>query len=106
MRLKKALMIKAGGGIRGEFATTAILTKQLCSVTTAIAAMNANLIACEKVKNELATNTETPPATAVFGKRHAARLPGDTGAGAAEAAENQEAERKVKCIRNIRESET
>ena len=88
MRLKKALMIKAGGGIRGEFATTAILTKQLCSVTTAIAAMNANLIACEKVKNEAAPNTEASPAAAIQRECHAQRLASVSCPGVAQTAED------------------
>ena len=37
---------------------------------------------------ETARHTETPPAPALFGERDAARLPADTGAGAAEAAED------------------
>jgi hypothetical protein len=42
---------------------------------------------------ETATDTETPPAAAIQRECHAARLPGDGGPGAAEAAENQEAEK-------------
>lgn len=51
------------------------------------AAMNANLIEYEKADYEPATNTEASPAFALLCKRHAARLPGDAGAGAAKAAE-------------------
>jgi len=42
---------------------------------------------------EPATNTEASPATAIQRERHAARLPGNTGAGAEKIEKNQEAEK-------------
>lgn len=93
MRLKKALMIKAGGGMQGEFATTANLTRQPCSVTMAISAMSASLIAPKRARNEAAQHTETPPTLNLFGQCDAQRPAPVSGAGAAEAEKDQEAEK-------------